>query len=392
MVGAVVATASILLSQYAGDGDAAGMGRTLRLSAWVLLGVATAFSVPTILCPERIMYAFSPDTEVVRVAAAYLRAVVPGFLPLAATGLISAYLRTVGEARWPMRSGIAAMVVDAALNFILIYGLLGAPAMGAVGAGLSTTAGRVLECLILLRALLLVRGHSAGVAWRAPIGGAFRRKAALILLPSLLSDWVWGLGEALYGVIYGQRRHRGDGCGYGHQRAAKPELFHLRGDVHGDRRAGGKTPGKRADRGRLPDGCEPLPRRLRAFGLRGGAGAVGPRPSTLCFSTFPERPGTLPCRLMIAYSAMLMVKVANLNMMCGILPSGGRTDYGLILNAIGTWGIGLPLGYLSAFCWRLPFPIVFLLIQSEECVRMVLGWMLMKRRKWMRVLTDRAQA
>jgi len=76
--------------------------------------------------------------------------------------------------------------------------------------------------------------------------------------------------------------------------------------------------------------------------------------------------------------------------MCGILPSGGRTDYGLILNAIGIWGVGLPLGYMAAFWWKLPLPAVFLLIQSEECVRMALGWALMRRRKWMRVLTDRA--
>lgn len=74
----------------------------------------------------------------------------------------------------------------------------------------------------------------------------------------------------------------------------------------------------------------------------------------------------------------------------GILRSGGKTKYTLFLDLFGTWVIGIPLGFLSAFEWHLPIYYVYFLISTEEIVRFIMGMFIFKSKKWMDNITDAA--
>ena len=62
----------------------------------------------------------------------------------------------------------------------------------------------------------------------------------------------------------------------------------------------------------------------------------------------------------------------------GILKSGGKTNYTLAIDLIGTWGFGVPLGFLAAFVLKLPVVPVYFLLSLEECVRLALSLRLFK--------------
>ncbi|MBR4076967.1 MAG: MATE family efflux transporter, partial [Oscillospiraceae bacterium] len=83
------------------------------------------------------------------------------------------------------------------------------------------------------------------------------------------------------------------------------------------------------------------------------------------------------------YSLIAPVKVLNM-ISGGILGSGGKTQYNLVINLLGTWVFGVPLGLLSAFVWKLTIPWVYLLLSLEECVRLAMCFVVMKKRWWMR--------
>ena len=61
-----------------------------------------------------------------------------GTLPYALSQTYSSTLRESGETLLPMKAGIAAVLVNLVLNYILIYGKLGVPALGVVGAAIAT--------------------------------------------------------------------------------------------------------------------------------------------------------------------------------------------------------------------------------------------------------------
>ena len=70
----------------------------------------------------------------------------------------------------------------------------------------------------------------------------------------------------------------------------------------------------------------------------------------------------------------------------GIIRSGGKTKYVMWIDIIGTWIFGVPLGLLGAFVLKLQIPYVYFLLSLEECVRLVISFVIFKRKIWMESL------
>lgn len=67
----------------------------------------------------------------------------------------------------------------------------------------------------------------------------------------------------------------------------------------------------------------------------------------------------------------------------GVLRSGGQTKYVMVIDAVGTWCFGVPLGLLTAFVLGWSIPYVYFTLSLEECVRFGLLLVVLRRRKWM---------
>ena len=111
--------------------------------------------------------------------------------------------------------------------------------------------------------------------------------------------------------------------------------------------------------------------------------------SNLYISVFNISTDVRECtfKLLVMFSIVLWIKVSNMIIGGGILRSGGKTKYTLYLDIIGTWGIGVPMGFISAFVFKLPIHWVYLIISGEEVVRFIIGIKMMNSRKWMDDLT-----
>lgn len=70
----------------------------------------------------------------------------------------------------------------------------------------------------------------------------------------------------------------------------------------------------------------------------------------------------------------------------GILRSGGKTDYVCMIDIIGTWIFGVPLGFLAAFVLKLPIAGVYFVLSLEEAVRLCISLVIFQRKKWMQRL------
>ena len=91
-------------------------------------------------------------------------------------------------------------------------------------------------------------------------------------------------------------------------------------------------------------------------------------------------------QILLAYALIAPFKVLNMVVSGGILRSGGKTGYVLVIDLLGTWGFGVPLGFLTAFVFDLSIPYVYFILSLEECVRFAVSLAVLRSRKWMRRL------
>lgn len=98
----------------------------------------------------RLMSGTGVSDETYQAAIRYLNIQLIGFIPLALTSTITASLRGIGDSRIPMLYNTVANVVNLILNYIMIYGKLGCPAMGVDGASWATVIGQTVACVIAM--------------------------------------------------------------------------------------------------------------------------------------------------------------------------------------------------------------------------------------------------
>ena len=154
----ITAAASIFASQYEGAGDKSRHAQVMRSTIFGCLFITLPFLLSAIFIPEILLKAFTTDTAVISAGTGYLKICSLSYIPLIFIMACSAILRSTGEANLPMITGIVAVAVNTMLNTILIFGMFGVPALGAVGAAIATVISQILSATLILIKLLKNQG------------------------------------------------------------------------------------------------------------------------------------------------------------------------------------------------------------------------------------------
>jgi len=103
-----------------------------------------------LIFPEQIIHIFTPDTDVIREGAIYFRWVCLSYVFFCVTQALISAMRSVEVTRIGMWVSLASLFVNISLNYVLIFGKLGFPAMGVQGAAIATLLTRVTEAAVIL--------------------------------------------------------------------------------------------------------------------------------------------------------------------------------------------------------------------------------------------------
>ena len=378
VVSAVGAVAGIMISQYMGQKNAAETRRSMALNLRVCLILAALFTFVGIAVPEKIMGLYIDDRATVEAAGRYLAIVSGTFLPAAGVTILSTHLRCMEKASLPLYAGIASAAVNTGLNWILIFGKLGAPALGITGAAIATLISQLVYFAVILVMYLKYRERTENAATGPFAWGQYLS----MLLPLLVSEFMWVLGENVYAGIYG---HLGTDASAA-MTLTNPVQSLAIGALCGLSQAAAILIGKR-----LGDGDREMAyreaKRLLLCGLAGSLllSVVIFYISPWYVRIFKVEAGIreLTVQILSAYAAVMPFKVMNMIMGSGILRSGGKTTYVMAIDLVGTWLFGVPLGLLSAFVFHWPVPLVYLTLSLEECVRFAVSLVVFRRRGWM---------
>lgn len=386
VLNAVAAAAGIMIAQYIGQKDEPEVGRSFFLNLMAAAAVAVWFGVMSLCMPEQIMGLYTKDQEVRHIAAGYLRIVAISYVPMAVSVLLSTLLRCRNAAVFPMYASIGAVLCNTLLNYLLIFGKGGLPVLGVTGAALATVVAQMVLCVLMLVCFWgYSRTKSSRLIFSLHLTARNRKQYLGILCPIFLCELFWSLGENVYTAIYGNMGT--DACAA--MTLTIPIQTLVMGALSGLGQAAGILIGKWLGKDEETQAYQ-ASRRLMRYGMYG---AVLFSVLLLVLGKFYT--GWYPVSgqirdtafwILAAFGVIMPVKVQNMILGGGILRSGGKTGYIMWIDFIGTWLVGVPLGWIAAFVWKLPIFWVYFLLSLEECVRYGISMMLFRRKSWMKRL------
>lgn len=152
----MVSGASIFSAQFYGQGNYEGVRHTFRFKLVTCFLLVVAGILIFAAGGTGLIHLFLHDTgagDIMLTHQAgmqYLMIMLVGMIPYALTQVYASTLRETGETLLPMTAGIVAVFVNLLLNYILIFGNFGAPALGVAGAAVATVISRFIEVLIVV--------------------------------------------------------------------------------------------------------------------------------------------------------------------------------------------------------------------------------------------------
>lgn len=384
---AVAAVASVLIAQYHGTKDEKGISKSFFTCSLIAGIVALLFAVPGFLCPEFIMGIYSNEQDVVLVAASYLRIIAISYLPMTATLMLSALFRSVEKSKYPMYVSVLAVLANVFFNWILIFGKFGCPRLGIIGAAYGTLISRMLEAIVLV-VILIYQNHKQ--ALKIKVMGltdlSFYKKISVIVFPILINEFSWSVGENIYAAIYGR---------LGKEALAAMTLTNplqglFIGMFSGLSSAAVVMVGKRLGQNDNDEAFS-ISKYLIKVGFIGSviiaAILIVLVPFYVKLYNIEPEVEKITIYIVYALAAVIFAKILNMIIGGGIIRSGGNTHITLVIDAVGTWVFGVPLGLLTAFVFHLPIYWVYFILSLEEVVRLIIGFAVFYRKKWMRNVT-----
>lgn len=384
---AVGCTTSIMVSQYWGKKDNKSIAKVFGGNLIFGMVITIIFSLISLIFSKQVLGMYTNDMNIVKLGSEYLIINAVSYIPMLLIMIYASVLRSTGHVKSPMYAGVVAVVLNTILNYLLIFGKFGLPEIGFLGTAYATTITRFVEAGILIVYTYVNKYPGAyKIKDMSDISYVFMKKILIIASPLLINEFMWALGETMYSIVYGRM---------GTAEVASITLTYpiqslSIGLFAGVSSAAGIMIGNKL-------GLEEnelafkYSKKFIKMGIIGSAvfGILLVACSKLYISVFNISTNVRECtfKLLVMFSIVLWIKVSNMIIGGGILRSGGKTKYTLYLDIIGTWGIGVPMGFVSAFVLKLPIQWVYLIISGEEFVRFIIGIKLMNSRKWMKNLT-----
>ena len=376
----------MLCAQYYGKGDMHTIqvieGIALRFS----VGISMLFAGAAFFLPKQMMRIFTNDQELIAVGSSYLRCMSVCYLCWGITEVYLAALRSVGRVVVSTVMNVLAFLFNVLLNAVFIFGLFGAPRLGATGVAAATSLSRMIE----LAACFGVSFYSRDI--KLDFRYMFVRHKVLfsdfvrLSLPALGNDISWSLAFSMYSVIIG---HLGTDAV-----AANSFVIVVRnfGTIlcFGMASAGGILLGKIIGENHLDearDGAKKLMKLTVFTGAVGGLIILAAVPVVLSYAQLTAQAMHYLKYMLLINVYYVMGAAVNTTLIAGVFRAGGDSRFGFVCDTIDMWVYAVPLGFFAAFVFKLPVMWVYFLICTDEFVKW--PWVIRHYRsgKWLNNIT-----
>ena len=389
----LMSAGGIYLAQYKGANDAKGMRQAYRFKIILSFLVGLTYMTILLVAPDFLInlmtHGNEAQTEIVEHGSRYMRVIAFTCVFMPFSFSIGTSFREIGKPVVPLIISVIAALINTCLNWLLIYGNLGAPRLEVEGAAIATVAARAFEAIAFIIYAKL-KQEEFYVGFRRLYKINIRmfvetiRKSSLIFL----SEISWGLSEmfvtSLYNSRGGAETVAGMGAGF-----AIVNIFYLL--FAGIQTAAAVLVGNRLGAGHLDEA------QVRGKWLMSGAfiaGIVIAVFEMLSIFAIPIIYTNLtPDAHYIAQKLIFIISLympfwALLNSQFAISRSGGDALFGVIVDIPVSLILFAPLAAYITYYTGVSAPLIFGISKLTDFVKLAIGTCLLRRKKWVRKLTN----
>lgn len=207
-----VSGAGIFTSQFHGKNDQDGIRYTIRFKTITVILLTIIALLIFIFAGDFLIGLYLHDSDntenlelTAQIARKYLNIIIIGLFPFAISNVFSSTLRETGQTVIPMVTGFVAVFTNCILNYILIFGKFGAPALGAEGAAIATVISRYVECAVFIIYVFIKRKaypFFKGAFKSLYIPKQLFKNITARGLPLLFNEFLWAAGMSALSMSY----------------------------------------------------------------------------------------------------------------------------------------------------------------------------------------------
>lgn len=391
-----ISGAGIFGTQFFGKGDFEGQKYAFRFKIYVSAVITVIALLLFDFGGEGLIQLYLSDSgDVGNIELAlqygleYLGIIMIGLIPFAVGQTYISSIRETGHTLLPMLAGVAAMGTNLVLDFLLIFGVGPIPALGVRGAAIATVIARFVECIIVV-----VWTHR-NKEKNPYIAGAYRslRIPANILkdilikgTPLMLNEMLWASGMAAIVQCYAVR-----GLEVVAAQNISSTITNLFNVVYIQLGACiSIVVGQYLGAGKIEE-AKDANRKMTFFSVVCCAAVA--LIMMLVGTVFPNIYKTQEsikelARIFIVISAALMPVCAYCHCSYFTLRSGGKTIVTFLFDSVYTWVVVIPVATFLAKYTTLGIALVFLLVQSLEIIKAVIGFFMVRSGVWLQNIVE----
>lgn len=389
---------TVLASQFWGKQDLAAINRCMGFAMYAGLVISTLAALVLFLFPLQVLSLVTNNAVLVEMGAPYLKIVGISYIFNSVSSVYVGMQRSAENPALGMKVFACSMLLNTFLNYCLIFGKFGAPALGITGAALATLASRVVEFLIVAVYAVLCRRVPLMPRLLFRPGRATARNFLRYSTPVLINEGMWGLGTTVMTAILG------------HMAASADMLaaYTIMGNIDkfttvscfGLAGAAAVIIGKSIGEGQSKDRVYSLSWCILLVALLlGGVLAVFLAlalpllfiPYLYPLFSLSALATEAAVTLCVVYLLILPLKSFDITNMTGVLRSGGDVRVATIIDISPMWLASVPLAALTALVLDAPLPLICLCIYSDCIFKTPIGIWRLRSRRWINDVTVRGQ-
>lgn len=388
---------AVLVSQYWGRGDTDNINRCMGVALYTATGVAAAVAALCFFFPEQVLRLITTNEDLVALASSYIRIVGISYVFNAISSVYAGVHRCTEFPAFGMLLFAVSMCVNTFLNFVLIFGHFGAPAMGVTGAAVATLTSRVVEFMIAAVYALRSKRLPLRLGCVLRPGRDIFRRFITYSTPVVCNEALWSTGTSMLTVIMGHMVNSQDMLA----------AYAIIGNIDklstvvcfGISAASAVIVGKEIGLGRSKDQVYSVGWTLLVVSLLIGAGVMALllvlvptffRPVLFPLFKLSASAAEVAVCMAVVYAVFMPMRAFDVTNITGVLRAGGDAKVASIIDIIPLWGVAIPVMALTGLVLDAPTWVVCLAMSGENFIKCPLGLIRFHSKKWINDVTRTA--
>lgn len=383
----ITSGATVLTAQYWGKGDRRTIEKVLGIAFRVSLLAAVLFTVITLCFPTQLMHIFTSEPSVIAEGVKYLKIVAYTYLFQAVTIVYLNIMRSVERVVISTIVYLISMMINIVLNAVFIFGLLGIPAMGIEGAATATLIARLTELIIVL---WYAKWKNRDI--RLKVSDIWSKNPLLFhdflkySSPVIINELIWGAGFSANAAIIGHLNSSAVAANSVAQVTRNLATVIVFGIANATSIMLGKVIGENKT-----ELAEKYAKRFIGlsliFGVIGGSIILVARPFVISYLSVSDRSADYMSFMLLCMAVYVLAQAMNTTLIVGIFRAGGDTKVGLFIDAGSMWCCSILFGAIAAFLFKAPVEVVYLILLSDELVKLPFSFWRYRQKKWLKNVT-----